>query len=78
MSDEIKTVEPNDVIEAIIRTHIHRLVINGIITVNKPSNPRDISRYLQSGEFMRYQQEVRMEVAGQMLLPEPPEKKYNI
>lgn len=69
---------PDDVIEAVIKAHIHNLVLNGTLTVNKPGNPRDISRYLQSAEFMRYKQGAHMEAAKQILLPEPPEKKYDI
>ena len=64
---------PKDAIEDVTKAHIHQLVINGTITVNKPGNPRDISKYLQSIEFMRYKQGVHMEAARQMLLPEPPE-----
>lgn len=65
-SDEIKIVEPNDTIEAVIKAHVHELVINGTLTVNKPGNPRDISRYLQSAKFMRYKQGVHTETARQM------------
>ena len=44
-----------DWIEEATTAHIHTLVMNGTITVNKPNTGRDIKDYLRSGKFLQFQ-----------------------
>jgi len=62
--------------DAVIKAHVHNLILNGTLTVNEPINPRDISRYLESAKFMKYTHSIHSMAVKMMSLPAPePEKE---
>ena len=57
----------DEAIEKATQAHIHTLIMNGTVTVNKPNTGRDIKDYLQSGKFLQFQSSLHYHAAKELL-----------
>ena len=46
-----------------VKAHIDRLILDGSVVIGQPNNPRDLKKYLQSGEFAKYQTGIQKAVS---------------